>query len=137
MELMEWPKLEAEFKETFNKLEVFSKTGSKVWADLRTRVIEHNVRVIEKYYKRIRIARMSKLLHLSAEETETFVSRLVVEKAIWARIDRPSGVIIFRKVKRANDILNDWSRDITKLLDLMEKSSHLINREFMVHKINA
>ena len=39
--------------------------GAKRRADLRLRVIEHNVLVIAKYYSRITLARLAELLDLS------------------------------------------------------------------------
>lgn len=39
--------------------------GKKSWADLRTRVIEHNIRVVAKYYTRISTKRLTQLLDLS------------------------------------------------------------------------
>jgi 26S proteasome regulatory subunit N5 len=51
---------------------------------------------------------------------------MVVSKAIFAKIDRPKGIISFRRRKE----------DINGLLDLLEKSCHLIQRENMVYKID-
>ena len=62
------------------------------------------------------------LLDLPAKETEETLCRLVVSGAIWARIDRPSGVVSFRKPRSAEDVMNDWSSDMQKLLGLVEKA---------------
>jgi 26S proteasome regulatory subunit N5 len=66
---------------------------------------------------------------------ETFVSDLVVNKSIFAKIDRPKGIVAFRKHKEPNELLNEWSSNISDLLGLLEKTTHLIHRELMVHKI--
>lgn len=58
----------------------------------RSRVVEHNIRVMAKYYTRIKIARVAQLLDLSPAETEEFLSNMVVSKTVLAKTDRPAGV---------------------------------------------
>lgn len=45
--------------------------GAKRLADLKLRVIEHNVLVVSKYYTRITTARLAELLDLNPEEVRT------------------------------------------------------------------
>jgi 26S proteasome regulatory subunit N5 len=65
---------------------------------------------------------MTDLLDLTTRETEETLSRLVISKTIWARIDRPTGIIKFRPARTAEDVMNDWSSDMSKLLGLIEKT---------------
>ena len=44
------------------------------------------------------------------------------------RVDRPAGVISFVAPKDPYEILNDYSRDINSLLELVEKTTHLITK---------
>ena len=44
------------------------------------------------------------MLDLSAQETEETLCRLVVSKTVWARIDRPAGIINFRQQQTAEDV---------------------------------
>jgi 26S proteasome regulatory subunit N5 len=81
-----------------------------------------NIRVVEQYYSRITIPRLTSLLDLTTEKTEEILSRLVVSGMVWARIDRPSGIVNFRASKSAEDVMNDWSSDMKKLLNLVEKA---------------
>ena len=81
-----------------------------------------NVRVVAKYYTRIRLARLTNLLDLSPKETEETLCRLVVSGTVWARIDRPAGIVNFRQARTAEDVMNDWSSDMSKLLGLVEKT---------------
>ncbi|KAJ8655839.1 hypothetical protein O0I10_008503 [Lichtheimia ornata] len=137
-ELMRWPKIEELYGEALGQTTVFSKTsddGIKRWKELHHRVIEHNIRVIAKYYTRVTTKRLMQLLDLSEADTEEFLSKLVVSKTIYARVDRPAGVISFQVKKDANQVLNDWSSDINSLLNLVEKTCHLISKEEMVHSI--
>jgi 26S proteasome regulatory subunit N5 len=79
--------------------------------------------------------RLVELLDLSAQEAEDYVSALVVNKTIFARIDRLKGVITFVARKDQQEILNDWSHNISSLLNLVVKTNHLIAKEEMVHSI--
>lgn len=62
------------------------------------------------------------------------MSDMVVSKSLIAKIDRPKGVVCFQVSKDSNDILNSWSANLEKLLDLVEKSCHQIHKETMVYK---
>ena len=62
------------------------------------------------------------MLDLPAKETEETLSRLVVSGTVWARIDRPAGVVNFRAKRDAEEVMNDWSSDMSKLLTLVEKA---------------
>jgi 26S proteasome regulatory subunit N5 len=77
---------------------------------------------VSKYYTRITLARLESLLDLTTQQTEEILSRLVVSGTIWARIDRPAGIINFRAKRSAEDVMNDWSSDMNKLLGLVEKT---------------
>ncbi|KAI7294591.1 hypothetical protein KC315_g19089, partial [Hortaea werneckii] len=105
------------------------------WLDLRKRVIEHNVRVVAKYYTRITFARLTQLLDLPAPETEKYISDLVTSKTIYARIDRPAGVVSFEKKCDADEVLNEWSGNMKSLLGLLERIDHLITKEEMMARI--
>ncbi|CAJ0650772.1 14813_t:CDS:2 [Entrophospora sp. SA101] len=64
-----------------------------------------------------------------------FLSKLVVSKTIYAKIDRPAGIVSFAEPKDPNQVLNDWSNNINSLLGLIEKTCHLITKEEMLHSI--
>jgi 26S proteasome regulatory subunit N5 len=120
--------------------------GQLRWEILAKRVTEHvphnhpllptplsnlfgqNVRVIAKYFTRIRMDRLTTFLDLSEEESEKYLSEMVTSGAIYARIDRPAKTISFEKPKDANDVLNEWSGNIHNLLGLCEKLGHLITK---------
>ncbi|KAH8992519.1 hypothetical protein EDB92DRAFT_1934821 [Lactarius akahatsu] len=119
-ELMRWPGIVDVFGPFLRKTDVF--TNDKHWEDLHTRVIEHNVRVIAKYYTRITLTRLTALLDLTPQQAEETLCRLVVAGTVWARIDRPAGIVNFRNKRSAEDVMNDWSSDMQKLLGLVEKT---------------
>lgn len=137
---MRWPGIETIYGSTLRATNVFGpdEDGNRRWADLHTRVIEHvglhvspaagpnmdlqNFRVISQYYNRVTIGRLTSLLDLSIKEVEEVLSRLVVDGSLYARIDRPNGIVNFQPRKSAEDVLNEWSHDVTKLMSLVEKS---------------
>ncbi|KAJ3574025.1 hypothetical protein NP233_g2049 [Leucocoprinus birnbaumii] len=119
-ELMRWPGIQSIYGGFLRKTQVFK--AEKQWEDLHTRVIEHNIRVIAEYYSRIKLERLRSLLDLSLKQTEEILSRLVVSGTIWARIDRPTGIVNFRSKRSAEEVMNDWSSDMQKLLGLVEKT---------------
>lgn len=101
--------------------------------DLKNRVIELNLRVIALYYSNIRLERLCELLELTQLETETFIIDLVSKGDLFAKINRPAGVVSFIKPKSENELLNEWSGNINNLLESIETIEHLINKEEMIH----
>lgn len=59
----------------------------------------------------------------------------MVNKTVFARIDRPSGVVSFVPPRDSPTVLTEWTHDVNKLLGLIEQTTHLIAKEEMVHKI--
>jgi len=106
--------------------------GNKRWSDLKSRVVEHNIRIMAKYYEKITLKRMSQLLDLPIGETEEVLSSLVVNGTVWAKVDRLEGVVNFKAYKDPSDVLNEWSHDMTSLMNLVGQINHLINKEEMM-----
>ncbi|KAL5820577.1 hypothetical protein ACOSQ3_022459 [Xanthoceras sorbifolium] len=136
MEVIQWTSLWNTYKDEFDNENnmLGGSLGAKAAEDLRQRIIEHNILVVSKYYSRITLKRLAQLLCLSIQEAEKHLSEMVVSKALVAKIDRPMGIVCFQVAKDSNDILNSWSTNLEKLLDLVEKSCHQIHKETMVHK---
>lgn len=105
--------------------------------DLHMRVTQHNLQVVSDYYARISMARLAELLALSMAQAEEQLVEMVCSKQLYARIDRPAGIITFSPPKPPEQLLNDWSSDISQLLNLLEGTCHLIHKENMVHRIEA
>ena len=138
-EIIHWDTLaEAFASEMAAETELFGgEKGETRRADLRARVIEHNLLVVGAYYKRVRLARLAELLCLDARETEKRLSDLVVAKKVSARVDRPGGTVDFSPDSRGADwLLNQWVGKVDKLLDALDKSNHLIHKEAMAHKVS-
>ncbi|EIW73687.1 hypothetical protein TREMEDRAFT_71025 [Tremella mesenterica DSM 1558] len=157
-ELMRWPGIESMYGPTLRSSPVFAadsllgkKTGSNAegkaeedvaypgmarWKQLHQRVIEHNIRVIAAYYSRITLTRLTELLDLPPLTTERTLCKLVTDKTVFARIDRPKGVVNFQKKLGMHQVLNSWSADVGNVLTLVEKTSHLISKEYAIHEAN-
>lgn len=108
------------------------------WAAiLHKRIVQHNVRVLAKWYTRITTVRLAGLLGLDAATTEAAVSELAADKALYAKIDRPAGIVVFARPRPAEEVLSEWAADLDKVLSLTETTSHLIQREYLVRGITA
>jgi 26S proteasome regulatory subunit N5 len=142
-ELMRWPEVAKLFGPHLCSTDVFDdqpnqsadKKAHKRWEDLRKRVIEHNVRVVAKYYTRIRMPRLTQLLDLTEDETEKYISELVTAKTVYAKIDRPARIVNFAKSRDADEVLNEWSANMKSLLGHLERIDHLITKEEMMARI--
>ncbi|CAM9289227.1 unnamed protein product [Scytosiphon promiscuus] len=105
-------------------------------ADLKLRIVQHNIRTVASYYKQINTKRLADLLGLDVNQAERNVADMVSDASLaYAKIDRPKGIISFDKRKPSEEILSEWNSDIGQLLQLVERSCHLINKENMLHKI--
>jgi len=136
-ELIKWAGLVEQFQTELRGTDVFGKdeAGEARWGKLRDRVVEHNIRIMAKYYTRIRLSRMAELLDLGAKECEDFLCQLVVSGTVSARTDRLEGIITFGAEPSSSERLNDWVMNVNSLMSLVNKTTHLINRETCVHRV--
>merc|ERR1711934_35305 len=134
-ELIVWSTIENELKADLGVGAFDGEKAQERWNTFKDRITEYNIRVIGMYYDRMKLSRLTQLLHLNQDETETIVSKLVVDNIVWARIDRPAGIVVFRKPATVDDVLNGWAGNIDTLLDKVEKCCHLIYKENIAHKI--
>ncbi len=106
------------------------------------------MRMIAKYYTQISFDRMAELLDYPVEvpslldnpmlpllqEMETFLCSLIVSRVIAdARIDRPARIVDLRARRAPIEHLDQWTDSVRKLTDILNKVSHLILKEEMVH----
>lgn len=96
--------------------------------------MHHNIHVISNCYDQISLNRLAQLLNASIEDSENLLSELVSAKFINSKIDRLNGIIKFGQKKNPENLLNSWSLQINDILDLLEESSHLIQKERMLHE---
>jgi hypothetical protein len=94
-----------------------------------------NIRVIASYYTQITLTRLTELLDLSPDAAERTLCKLVTDKTVKAKIDRPAGIVDFKQKQTADQTLNEWSGDLGKMLGLIEKTSHLINKVSLIGRM--
>ena len=134
-ELIEWPLNQQMMEELgqFKFAGVHDKQQNDLMDRLRDRIIQHNIRVVAEYYNRISTKRLSTFLSIDADNTETYVSKMVTNKEIFARINRLNGIIRFKEKEYENQILNSWKADTDKLLDLVDLTCHQIHKEMVTN----
>ncbi|AFZ79826.1 26s proteasome subunit p55, putative [Theileria equi strain WA] len=104
---------------------------------LRDRVIQHNVLIVSKFYTRITLQRLAELVNSTVDKLEEEVSIMVSRNALYAKINRPDGIIKFGKRKEPEDVLDEWSKNIAGLMDLVDQCSRLVQKERMIHEARA
>jgi 26S proteasome regulatory subunit N5 len=111
----------------------FSQDGlAEHWKEtFHRRVIQHNIRVVSGYYKRIHGKRLAQLLGLSPDRLEQEIASMVSDGTVYAKIDRPKDIIRFSSPKSPEAVLSEWAADIDKLLNLVDTTTHLIQKENM------
>uniref|UniRef100_A0AC34QPR9 PCI domain-containing protein n=1 Tax=Panagrolaimus sp. JU765 TaxID=591449 RepID=A0AC34QPR9_9BILA len=112
-----------------------SDEGNARWKTFQERVGEHNIRMVAKYYTQISFDRMAEILEYPVDEMESFLCNLIVTGIIPdARIHRPSRIINLRARRADVETLDQWGNNVKKLTDILNKVSHLILKEEMVHR---
>ncbi|VDM27751.1 unnamed protein product [Toxocara canis] len=94
-----------------------------------------NLRMIAKYYTQISFDRMAELLDYPVDEMESFLCNMILSRAIPdARIHRPSRIVNMQARKANIEQLDQWASLVRKLTGILNKVSHLILKEQMVHR---
>ena len=55
--------------------------------------------------------------------------------SVNAKIDRLDQTVRFTPLQQAVDVLTEWSGDVTRLMSLIHNTTHLINKERMLHRV--
>lgn len=129
------PMDEAELEANTACFEPFNAQQKHHLRELFKQLIQHNMRVIEKFYSRIRLERLAVLVGVSQARAEQEICDMVVKKLVSAKINRMEGVVAFnQKRKTANEQLSAWNADIKTTLELVESTCHLINRDIITER---
>ena len=105
------------------------------WPMLHKRVVQHNLRVLAKAYSRVTFPRLCELLSLDADTAEAVLAELVSDGTLYAKVDRPAGIIYFARPQPPAETMRAWAADIDGVLSLLETTTHLIAKEAMVHGV--
>lgn len=120
--------------ETYNlsDLELFSpqmENNESHLQNFRKQLVQHNLRILERYYDRIHLSRVAGLMVIDEATAELELCEMINKKMVVAKIDRINRIINFRHNKNENEVMNEWVYDVSKLLDVVDKTCNLINRE--------
>ncbi|OHT02088.1 PCI domain containing protein [Tritrichomonas foetus] len=119
-DLVPWPEFESRFAEVIND------DNREV---MRRRVIEHGLRVVSHFYTNIRLQRLAELLQLSVDELEERIIDLVFNEDFYSKINRPKGIVTFKKQQKVSEVADEFSADIMKLCKLVDQAHSLIEKE--------
>ncbi|CCW70290.1 unnamed protein product [Phytomonas sp. Hart1] len=102
---------------------------------LLNRCSEHDLIVISRFYTRIRLTRLSELVGLSQSHTESFIMSMVSNKTLYAKIDRVDGLVVFEPPQNTIEVMASWNAAVERSVALLDKASHLITKERMLHNL--
>jgi 26S proteasome regulatory subunit N5 len=119
----------------FVKHDIDNPNAEKHFVLFRKYWIQHNIVIYGKYFSQIRLDRMSAMIGINKNEFEAEVADMVINNYIYAKINRISSTVNFRKKQDANDKLNDLNFDLATMLDKIENTCHLIHKENLKYEI--
>jgi len=96
---------------------------------MRRRTIEHGLRVVAGYYTQIRLQRLADLEQITVDELEQRIIDLVFAEDFYAKIDRPKGIVIFKRQQKVSEVADEFSANIMKLCKLVDQAHSLIEKE--------
>ncbi|CCW62999.1 unnamed protein product [Phytomonas sp. EM1] len=102
---------------------------------LLNRSSEHDLMVISRFYTRIPLSRLSELVGLSQSHTESFIMSMVSNKTLYAKIDRVDGLVVFEPPQNTTEVMASWNEAVERSVALLDKASHLITKERMLHNL--
>ena len=97
--------------------------------------IQHDLSLFEKFFAKIHIKRISEMTLVSNDEIETELADMVVNNYIFARINRIEKIVNFRKKTDYHNDLDDFNYDMNNMLNKIEETCHLINKEYLKYGI--
>lgn len=96
---LEESKIEQELITTYDPFLQSTENSGLHLREFLRQLIQHNIRVIEKYYCRIRLNRLASIVGVSLERAEVEIGDMVVNKRVNAKINRMNGIVVFNKGK--------------------------------------
>ena len=68
-------------------------------------------------------------------EVESELADMVINNYIYAKINRRASTVNFKRRQDTGDKLNDLNSDLTKMLEKLENTCHLIHKENLKYDI--
>jgi 26S proteasome regulatory subunit N5 len=128
------------FLNSFKNYPIFITDTNNVNAEKHFRLfrkfwIQHDLVIFEKYFSQVRLDRIATMVGTNKDEVETELADMVINNYIYAKINRIEATVNFRKKQDGADKLNDLNHDLTKMLEKLETTCHLIHKENLKHDI--
>lgn len=135
-EIIVWPFEDADLRTFVEDFKFSTEYGSQdgLVDAFRVRTIQHNIRVVSRYYTDIQMGRLAQFLGVDMAEMEKQLSDMVVAGDVFAKIDRLEQSIRFTKKLNANERVNLWREGVDKVVHMVEKTCHEIHRETLLQE---
>ena len=115
-----------------DKLLIFNEeflNNKKFLDELEIQLVKKNLFMVSKYYKQVKISKLSVLLDNSPQFVEDQLCDLIAENIIVGKIDRMDMIVRFDVAKNDKVILDNWVSNINGVLDLVNFVCERIERE--------
>jgi 26S proteasome regulatory subunit N5 len=97
--------------------------------------IQHNIVIFEKFFTQIRLERIAQMVGINKNEVESEIADMVINKYVYAKMNRIQHLVSFKPKQEANDKLDDLNFDLAKMLEKIETTCHLIHKENLKYDI--
>jgi 26S proteasome regulatory subunit N5 len=97
--------------------------------------VQHDLIIFQKYFSQIRLQRIGDMIGCGIPEVESELADMVINGYIYAKINRIASTVNFRKRQNPGDKLDDLNHDLSKMLEKLENTCHLIHKENLKHDI--
>jgi 26S proteasome regulatory subunit N5 len=101
----------------------------------RKQLIQHNLNIFQKFFSNVRLGRIGEMIGIEGSEVELELADMVINKYLYAKINRMTGTVVFKPKQDGNGKLNDIGIDLSKMLKTMETTCHLIHKENLKYDI--
>ena len=98
--------------------------------------IQHNLLIFSKFFSKVYLNRISEMTSVSIEEIESELADMVVNNYIYAKINRIENIVNFQKKMEHHDVLDELNYDLRKMLEGLEQTCHLINKEYLKYNVS-
>ena len=127
------------FLERFITFPIFANdvyaNAEKRWKLFRKFWVQHNLVIFEKYFSQVRMEKIASMAGTDIKEVETELADMVINSYIYAKINRIASTVNFRRRQDTGDKLNDLNSDLTRMLEKLENTCHLIHKENLKYDI--
>ena len=119
-----------EFLNEFSHMKLFNNDPHNIHKSLfRKYLIQHNLGIFKKYFSQVKLQRISEMIAIEVNEVEQELADMCINKHICAKINRINLTVNFKPKQEAADKLNDMNFDLGKMLEVIETTCHLIDKE--------